>query len=97
MQFCYSMYIHSTNERDRERHPDSMKHWSLNHDQAQGMKISTASAIDALQLAEVPSKIYPYSRPKWPVPPHTPDRGAPLGSDKHPPTDTPGIFCLVKM
>ena len=38
----------------------------------QGRKLSTAtaaSAIDALQLAEVPLKIYPYSRTKWPGPP----------------------------
>ena len=45
----------------------------------QGRKLSTAtaaSAIDALQLAEVPLKIYLYSRPMWPGPP---GRGAPLG------------------
>ena len=44
----------------------------------QGRKLSTATtatAVDALQLAEVPLKIDPYSRPKWPVPSHPPGRG----------------------
>ena len=51
----------------------------------QGRKLSTATtatAVDALQLAEVPLKIDPYSRPKWPVPSHPPGRGAPLGSSE---------------
>ena len=39
-------------------------------------------AVDALQLAEVLLKIYPYSRPKWPVTSHLPDRGATLGSSE---------------
>ena len=30
MQFFYSMYIHSRNERDRR--PDSVKHLRLNHE-----------------------------------------------------------------
>ena len=53
--------------------------------QTQGRKLSTATtatAVDALQLAEVPLKIDPYSRPKWPVPSHPPGRGAPLGSSE---------------
>ena len=48
----------------------------------QGRKFTMASAVNALQLADVPLKIYPYSRPMWPVPSHPPGRGAHLGSSE---------------
>ena len=47
------------------------------HIYTQSRKLSTATAVDALQLAEVPLKLYPYSQTKWPVPSHPPGRGAP--------------------